>query len=52
MFNFDEELQYYQKCLQAEDIPEGLSGDEVKDILDILRSMQPAASKKDGKEEA
>ena len=40
MFDFNEELKYYQKCLEAEEISEGMSGDEMKDILDILRAMQ------------
>ena len=52
MFNFEEELKYYQKCLEAEEISEGMSGDEVRDILDILRSMQPRTAKETGKEES
>ena len=40
MFDFNEELKYYQKCLEAEEISEGMSGDEIEDTLDTLRAMQ------------
>jgi len=47
MFDFQEELKYYEKCLEAEEIGEGLSGDEMRDIMDILRTMKPVETKED-----
>lgn len=38
MINFDEELNYYEEALTVEDAA-NLSGDAVKDILDIVKAF-------------
>lgn len=52
MFDFEEELKYYQKCLETEQPGEALSGEETKDILDILRIMGASRASEGGKEES
>ena len=39
MFNFKEELTKYQESLSVEDLSEGLSGDEIQDILDVAQAL-------------
>lgn len=39
MFDFREELAKYRESLSVEELSEGVSGDEVKDILDIARAL-------------
>ena len=42
MFNFQEELSKYQESLTVEDLSGGVSGDEVRDILDIAKQLVEA----------
>ncbi len=42
MFNFQEELSRYQESLTVEDLSGGVSGDEVRDILDIAKQLVEA----------
>ncbi len=42
MFNFQEELAKYQESLTVEDLSGGVSGDEVRDILDIAKQLVEA----------
>lgn len=39
MFNFREELAKYRESLEVEDLSEGLSGDEIQDILDVAKAL-------------
>lgn len=39
MFDFKEELAKYRESLAAEDLSGGVSGDEVRDILDIAKEL-------------
>lgn len=39
MFNFQEELSRFKPCEEVDDPENGLSGDEVKDILDIVKMI-------------
>lgn len=39
MFNFKEELAKYQESLSVDELSEGLSGDEIQDILDIAKEL-------------
>lgn len=39
MFNFKEELAKYRESLEIEDLAEGLSGEEIQDILDVARAL-------------
>lgn len=49
MFDFKEELAKFRDSLEVEDLTEGVSGDEVRDILDIARELV-SAREKDGQE--
>ena len=42
MFNFQEEVARYQESLTVEDLSGGVSGDEVRDILDIAKQLVEA----------
>ncbi len=39
MFNFKEELAKYRKSLETTELSGGVSGDEVRDILDIAKEL-------------
>ena len=42
MFNFQEELSKFRESLTLEDLSGGVSGDEVRDILDIAKQLVEA----------
>ena len=42
MFDFKEELAKYRESLSAEDLSGGVSGDAVRDILDIAKELVEA----------
>lgn len=39
MFNFKQELAKYRESLEIEDLEEGLSGEEIQDILDVAKAL-------------
>lgn len=39
MFNFREELAKYRESLEVESLQGGVSGDEVRDILDVAKAL-------------
>lgn len=42
MFDFKEEIARYRKSLEVSDLSGGVSGDEVRDILDIAKELMNA----------
>lgn len=52
MFNFKQELAKYRDSLEVEDLAEGLSGDEIQDILDIAKVYAKANAKANASQEA
>ncbi len=52
MFNFKQELVKYRESLEVEDLAEGLSGEEIQDILDVARALVQAQRKEPVKEGA
>ena len=50
MFNFKQELVKYRESLEVEDLAEGLSGEEIQDILDEARALGQGQRKESGKE--
>ena len=39
MINFDEELKKYKPVLEVDDLQEGVNGNDVKDILELLQYL-------------
>lgn len=39
MFNFKDELAKYRESLSADELMEGLSGDEIQDIVDVAQEL-------------
>jgi len=39
MINFDEELKKYKPVLEVDDLQEGVGGNDVKDILELLQYL-------------
>lgn len=51
MFNFKEELAKYRDSLEVEDLSRGLSGDEIRDILDVAQALVRQEQKPADKEQ-
>ncbi|MCI8633367.1 MAG: hypothetical protein HFE64_07815 [Lachnospiraceae bacterium] len=52
MFNFKQELAKYRESLEVEDLAEGLSGEEIQDILDVARALAGAQQEEPVKKRA
>lgn len=39
MFNFKDELAKYRESLSVDELSEGLSGDEIQDIVDVAQEL-------------
>ena len=45
MFNFKDELAKYRESLSVDELSEGLSGDEIQDIVDVAQELARQALK-------
>ena len=45
MFNFKDELAKYRESLSVDELSEGLSGDEIQDIVDVAQELANQALK-------
>ncbi len=45
MFNFKDELAKYRESLSVDELSEGLSGDEIQDIVDVAQELATQALK-------
>jgi len=43
MINFDEELKKYKPVLEVDDLQDGMGGNDVKDILELLQYLSTKA---------
>lgn len=43
MFNFKDELTKYRESLSVDELSEGLSGDEIQDIVDVAQELAKQA---------